>query len=252
MEIKIKWNYFLFLIILFGVFLGIFGSLGGGANLISAPVFILLGLSPVSAIAVSKFGLLGLVLASLYKFQQEKKILWRYFLPLAILAAIGSFLGVKILISINEVVLTKIIAVIIIIFSILALFWKKLGEKRKEKSLLSKSFGFIVFFLSSIYGGFFGGGGKFFKVFIFCSLLGLTVIEASAITVATGLISLLVSLSVLIKSGFVDFSLALLFAFGMAVGGWIGTKIMIEKGEKFAKTFLVIITILLSLKLLFD
>jgi len=241
-----------FLIILFGVFLGIFGSLGGGANLISTPIFILLGLSPVSAIAVSKFGLLGLVLASLYKFQREKKILWKYFLPLAILSAIGSFLGVTILISINEALLTKIIAVIIIIFSLLALFWKELGEKRREKSFLSKLLGFIVFFFSSIYGGFFGGGGKFFKIFIFCSLIGFTIIEASAITVATGLISLLVSLSVLIKGNFVDFSLALPFALGMAIGGWFGTKIMIEKGEKFAKLFLIIATILLSLKILFS
>jgi uncharacterized membrane protein YfcA len=139
-----------FLIIFLGIFLGIFGSLGGGANLISVPIFILLGFSPVSAVGISNFGLLGLVCASLYKFQKEKKILWKYFLPLAILTAIGSFLGVKILISINEVILKKIIAVIIIIFSLLALFWKELGEKRKEKSFLSKLLVLLLsFFLLS-------------------------------------------------------------------------------------------------------
>jgi uncharacterized membrane protein YfcA len=55
----------------------------------------------------------------------------------------------------------------------------------------------------------------------------------------------------LIKGNFVNFSLALPFALGMAIGGWFGTKIMIEKGEKFAKLFLILATLFLSIKLLF-
>lgn len=240
-----------FLIFLFGVFLGIFGSVGGGALLVSTPIFILLGLPAASSIATGKLGLFGLVTGSLFKFQKEKKIYWRKALPLVLIAVIGTLIGTKILIEIEEEILERIISGIIILFALFTLLSKGWGIKKVHKKKTSQTLGFTSFFLSSIYGGFFGGGGKFLKSFILVSFSGLSVIEAAALGMATGVFSLITSLSIFFKENIINFSLGIPFALGMFLGGFLGAKIMVEKGEKFTKIFLSLTAITLSLITLF-
>jgi len=62
----------LFIIFVFAAGASAFGTLIGGASLITIPLLILLGLPPHMAIGTDRFGVMGIGWAGLYTFHRKK------------------------------------------------------------------------------------------------------------------------------------------------------------------------------------
>ncbi len=126
------------LVVFVGLITGFVDSVIGAGGLISIPFLIFTGVPPQVAIATDKFGLLGHIFGSIPKFWKEKKIVWKYVPLLSLLGIIGGYIGTKIIISVNEAALTKVVGFAILFLLPVVFFKKDLGLIKKKVSNLKK------------------------------------------------------------------------------------------------------------------
>ena len=86
-----------------------------------------LGVPAHSALGVYRFGILGFRLGGLKAYIQSGNVIKSLLLPLTILGALGALIGSFFVISVNQDLLEKIIAVVILLFIPLTLLNKNLG-----------------------------------------------------------------------------------------------------------------------------
>lgn len=242
----------LIIIALLGISTSFFATLSGGAALIYIPALIFFGLPPSVAIATNRFSSLGATI-SLYKFIRAGKVIYKIALPLVIFATIGSFIGAKILLEINENLLQKMVAIFIILVVLVMIFKKDIGvEKRiiqisKKRNIL----GYILSFLIGIYMGFFGAASATFFSYLLVFLFGLTFIESAGTRKIITLPAAIVATIVFIISGRIDFLYGTALFVGRAIGAYLGAAFAIKHGEKYARVIFIILALISGIKLLF-
>jgi len=246
METTINW-LLTFLVGIIGAFIG---SMAGGGGLVSIPFFIFLGLPPQVAIATTKLGGLGLYLAALPKFSQNKKIDWRYVLPLSLVSLVGALVGAEILLSIDPKILTRLIGFILV--ALLPLFFiKDLGVVKVEAGRTRRYLGYFVWVFVSIFAGFFGGGGSTLAIYALVLFFGFTMIESSATAMIPWLVLVVAALVVFVQKGIVSYFFGSAIFFGMALGGYLGVKVALKKGDQWVKIFFSLVLLAAAIKLIF-
>ena len=235
-----------------GIVCSFIGSIAGSGGLISIPFLMLIGLPPLNAIATNKFGAVGLSIGAMINFWRKKKINWHYVLPFSVIAIAGGVIGAKLLLEINEALLRRIIAIIMLGMLPLLLMKREVGIESRRVSPRLKVLGYFLYFLCMIFGGFFGGGGVtiVFYMLIFC--FGFTVLEANATNIIPWFFVSLSSAVVYLVNGVVDIALGISLFLGMLIGAYIGSRVAIRRGDGWVKTFFTIVVVAASIKLLFD
>ena len=241
----------LILVFFVGFIASFIGAISGGGGLISIPFLIFLGLPPQVAIATNKFGGIGLSLGAAIKFIKEKKIIWRYVLPLVIASIIGAYIGANILLNVNQETLSKIVGIILILLLPTIFLRKKVGLERRTVSKNKKILGFIVYFLIMVFGGFFGGGGGILAIYTLTILFGLTFIEVNATDIISWLSMSVFSLMVFMMNGIVNYRYGVVLFFGMTMGGYAGAHTAIRKGNRWVRLVFILVVIASVIKLLF-
>ena len=240
------------IIFLIGLISSFIGSLsGGGGGLISMPALTFLGLPPNIAVATNRFGSLGVGLSSTYKFAKAKKIVFKYAFPLMAISVIGSVIGAKILIEINQELLTKLIGFLIIFMLPFIFIKNKSGIKRKVVGRSYKIFGFIAYSGLAVYDGFFGAGAGIFATYILVFLLGLTYIESNATDKIAWLLNGIVSTVIFAFYGLINYFFGIILLAGMLIGGYFGAHTAIKKGNNFVRILFSIVVLVSALKLIF-
>ncbi|EKD43704.1 MAG: hypothetical protein ACD_72C00167G0002, partial [uncultured bacterium] len=146
------------LVFLIGIAAGFVDSTIGSGGLISIPFLIFLGFPPQVAVATDRLGMVGQTLAGIFKFHQAKRIIWKYVPILTLVSLMGSLIGTKILLHINQALFEKIIALFIFLLLPLLFLNPKLGIKKLTTTKYRKIIGLLIYFLLMIFGGFFGAG----------------------------------------------------------------------------------------------
>ncbi|MFH1064032.1 MAG: sulfite exporter TauE/SafE family protein [Candidatus Woesearchaeota archaeon] len=224
--------------------------IGGGGALVTVPMFIFLGLPANAAVATHKFGALGGAASALYNFKRAGKIEYRYVIPVTLISIIGSYIGARILIDVDEQLLSKTVAIILLMI-LPFIFVKNLGLKRKTVSRKRMMIGYICVFALTIYGGFFGGGVGILNMFVFIFLFGLTYVESNATIKIPWAVSLLVALVVLALHGLIHIIYGLVMLVGTLIGGYLGSNFAIKKGERFVRVAFSVFVVISAIKLLF-
>ena len=156
------------------------------------------------------------------------------------------------MLTINEDILKKIIAVIICIIAVSFLFKKDLGiQERKEKLSKMKFFiGALSIFALGVYGGFFSGGYVSLLTYIFILVFGLNFLQTAFVTKIFNIFSSLVACTFFFYHGLINFSVGIPLAISMSLGAFFGTKLAIAKGNLWIRNLFVVVVILLSIILL--
>lgn len=240
----------LILVFFVGFFASLFGSIVGSGGLLSVPMLIFLGLPPQVAIATNKVGAVGLGFGALIRFIKAKKVIWSYVFPLSILSFIAAIIGANVLLSLNSQSIKYIIALLGLLLIPLLIFKSKLGTIHASKSHIKTIFGFLLYFLLIILGGF-GTGAATLIYYVMILCFGLTIIESSATHKIPGLISSVTNLIIFISHGIINWPFGIALFFGMLFGSYAGAHIAIEKGNSWVKILYIIIIFISSVKLLF-
>ncbi len=234
-----------------GLATGFVDSVVGTGGLISIPFLIFSGLPPKVAIATDRLGILGQNLGSLPKFLKEKKILWKYVPPLAILSTAGAYIGANILITIDEILLTRLVGIAIIAILPLLFIKKELGVKRNPSTRTRKMAGYVVYFLAMVFAASIGGGVGILILYILIIFFGFTIIEANSTDNFSWFFLSLLSLIIFGINGIVDYTLGITLFLGMVAGGYIGAHVAIKKGNSWVKMVLLVAVVISGVKLLF-
>ena len=100
-----------------------------------------------------------------------------------------------------------------------------------------------ISFIVGLYDGFIGPGTGSFLVVAFIAIMGFDFLHASANAKMVNLATNFGSIFLFILKGKIIWAIALPMAASNALGGWIGAKLAINKGNSFIRIFFLIVVI---------
>jgi len=111
--------------------------------------------------------------------------------------------------------------------------------------------GIIAFFFIGIYGGFINAGIGFIILLFLHYVNHLSLVRANATKVAVVLMYTLAALAVFILNDRVIWEVGLVLAIGNGLGAWVSSRVSVDRGDGFVKTFLIVIVVAMAIKLWF-
>lgn len=233
------------LFVFFGALLGAIGSTVGGASLVSVPLLVATGLSPLGAIATSKFAVLASFITGGVRYSkegvlQDKKLA----IILSIPALLGSVAGSLLVLRVNQAVLLKVIIVLLVIVFGFTLFKKDIGSSAKHTHITKSKriLGVLVMLILGVYAGFFGAGFGSFAILSLIYLFGYSFLESSAFMTVINFFALLAATAVFIGHNTINYYDGWPLLLGSALGGWVGVKYAVLKGNVWLRRAFLLIT----------
>jgi uncharacterized membrane protein YfcA len=224
------------------------GMSGGGGGFVMTPYYLLIGLSPQQIVAGASVASLGLGSSSLIAMRGKQLINKRFLWPLAGLTVVFTVLAMLVLPKIQSGIFEVAIGILLIALAP-TLFIKKASMQPGERSRKSIIFGYIAYaiilFASSL------GSGLATLLFLpLMFLMGLNALQSNALRRVLMLFQAVVAFCIVLPQGYIVWSYALAGLVGCYLGGFIGTKIALKRGEKFVKYGLAGIMVISGLVLL--
>lgn len=224
--------------------------MSGGGSLFALPILLLVGLPTQVAIATNTFSTIGSALGSLPKYLKEKKVNFENLWLFAVLSLIGTYIGANLLLTFPKQYLTPTIIALLLFITLVFVFKKKLGIERKVVSKKYTYVGFVFYFLTSILAGFFLAGTGILVLYVMVTFLGITLIEANATRQVLLIPTALMSTFIFAQNNLVDFPIGIVLMIGMILGGAIGARLAIKKGDAWVKNITVVVVLITIAKLI--
>jgi uncharacterized membrane protein YfcA len=209
---------------------------------------LLVGMPPLNVLATNKFQSCFGTFTSTFNYYKNgllvEKKKWIYFT----VSFIGSSVGTLLVSRISNETLESVIPVLLIGAAIFFITNKgPSGVNKNEKLLIIFN---LVIFAIGFYDGFFGPGTGSFFVLAFIIIKGTNIMESTAITKLLNLSSNFAAFLIFAFQGYVVWYLGLVMAVAQIAGAYTGSKFAIKNGEKVVRPVLVVVSILLSLRIL--
>lgn len=238
------------LLVLAGVAAGFINVIAGGGSLITLPLMIFLGVPSVVANASNRVGLLAQNIVSVIYFKKNKVVEGSYPVYLAISALIGSVIGAFIAVDISASLLNKILSVVMVVVAGLIMISPTFKANQTER-LDSKNrvIGVIAFFFIGIYGGFLQAGIGFIIILSLVKINKFSLLKTNAVKAIVALVYTTSALTIFIWQDVVDWKVGLIVAIGSAMGGWLGSRFSIKKGDVWIKRVLLVSVLAMAVKL---
>ncbi len=231
---------------------GFVDGIAGGGGLILIPSLLLAGIPPQVVLGTNKFaGIFGTSMA-LANFMRNGKVIWKIAGFGLAFSLIGSVIGTKAILLIDQNTTAKIIIFMLPITAIVTFLPKKQLKtsisdfSKNDLYLYTPLFCLVIGF----YDGFFGPGTGTFLIFGFYIFLGLNLIHASAISKVFNLASNIGSFVTFAFAGKVLYAIGIPIALSNLAGGYLGSNLAIKKGQQFIKVFLLIVFAILFITLI--
>lgn len=240
------------LLILAAFCAGFIDSIAGGGGLISVPVLLLAGASPVEALATNKLqGTFGAATATVAYARaghvRPQEQLW-----MAAVSALAAAGGALVAHLIPAQVLRLVMPIVLI--GVAAYFALKpgLSDDARAERMKPAVFAVTAVPLIAAYDGFFGPGTGSFFMMGFVLLAGYGVLKATAHTKMLNLASNIGALLVFIPSGAMWWAVGLAMAAAQVAGASLGARLAMRVGARVIRPLLVITSTAMALRLLWQ
>jgi uncharacterized membrane protein YfcA len=240
------------LTILAGTIAGFINTLAGSGSLVTLPLLIFIGLPATVANGTNRVGVLLQNVVGVNSFRQQGVLDVRCVWYLGIPAVIGSILGAQIAVSLNEIVMRRVIGVIMVmmLFVILLRPNRWLAGELIELTTRPTLLQLIIFFLIGIYGGFIQAGVGIFLLAGLVLGVGYDVVRANAVKVGIVLFFTIFALAVFVVNDQVNWPIGLILAIGNMIGAWLGARLAVEGGAVWVRRLLILVVIVSAADLL--
>ena len=232
---------------------GFVDAIAGGGGLIQTPAMLLSfpDRNPVSVVATSKtaafFGTSTAALKYRKSIKTDPKLLWAMVVP----AFIGASCGALLASHISPTSFKSAIFIMMIAIFIYTLLKPDLGkvhvEKHSPRALMA--IGSIAALVIGFYDGLIGPGTGTMLMIALVAIMGFAFVGASAIAKVVNATTNLASIIVVGIHIGIMWKLGLLLGVANLAGGYTGSHMAIKKGSGFVRTFYLIVTALLILRL---
>ena len=231
----------LLLLALAGLAAGFVDAVVGGGGLIQLPALLvgLPGAAPVQVLATNKLASICGTSASSATYFRRVRPDPRTFLPLMLLAFVGSALGAAVASQVPRAAFEPIVLAVLVLVGAYVLLRPELGDETALRfsghrhTLAALGTGLVVGF----YDGALGPGTGSFFVLALVALLGYGFLEASAKAKMANWATNLAALAVFVPQGAVLWHVGLLVGAGNLVGGYLGARTAVSRGSSFVRAF---------------
>ncbi|MBD5506483.1 MAG: TSUP family transporter [Lachnospiraceae bacterium] len=230
---------------------GLVDSIGGGGGLISLPAFMLAGLSPHAAVATNKLASTTGTTVSTVRYCKNGYYEKKLALPGILLALGGSFLGARLVLHTDDVILKRMMLFILPIVAVIVLLDKK---KPEYDSSFPASYRMLIVcisaFLIGIYDGFYGPGTGTFLLLALTKAARMDIRTASGNVKLINLSSNVAALATFLLSGYVHIAYGIAGAVFCLLGHYVGSGLVMKNGSKIVRPVIVLVLLLLFAKII--
>lgn len=231
---------------------GFVDAIAGGGGLITVPVLVLAGASPLEALATNKLqGTFGAGTAAM-TFARAGHVRPMQQLGMAAVAAVAGAAGALVAHAVPTQVLRLIMPVVLVAIALFFAFKPGLTDAARVERIRPALFTFTAVPLIAAYDGFFGPGTGSFFMLAFVMLAGFGVLKATAHTKMLNFASNLGGLTVFAFSGATWWVMGLAMAAAQIAGAALGARLAMRIGARLIKPLLVITSTGLALRMLWQ
>lgn len=230
-------------LILSGLLVGFINTLAGGGTIISLSLLMFMGLPANVANGTNRIAVVAQNLVAVRSFKQQKLLDVHKGFALAIPTVIGSVLGAFIAVDLNEMIIEKSIAVVMI-FMLLFILYKPQKWLKGHRELMAKpvsTWMMILFFFIGIYGGFIHVGVGYFLLAGTVLGAGFDLIRANAVKNLIVLAYAPFTLIIFMWQGQVNYNYGLVHSIGNILGAYLATKFAVNWGTNFVRWVIIIV-----------
>ncbi|MCG9792722.1 sulfite exporter TauE/SafE family protein [Flavobacterium algicola] len=249
-------NYIIALLCFAAFIAGFIDAIVGGGGLIQTPAgLILLPNLPVSTV-IGTLKIPAFSGTSFAAFQYLKKVTmnWRLLFMMMIIAIPSAFAGSALLTYMSNDFMKPLLLFILSLLAIYTYAKKNFGQHieknlTKRQQLINAA---LISFIVGMYDGFIGPGTGSFFVVAFIALMGFDFLQASANAKMVNLATNFGSIVLFMIKGKIIWVIALPMAACNALGGWLGAKLAINKGNGFIRIFFLIVVVGTLIRFAYD
>ena len=240
-------TYIIVILCIASFFAGFVDAIVGGGGLIQTPVaLILLPNYAVSSIIGSlKIPAFSGTSFAANQYLKKVDMNWKLLLIMAVVAFCAAFFGSNLLTMVSNDFMKPLLLIVLTLIAIYTFTKKNFGQHQAKDLSSSKQLLYAVLMSVCIgfYDGFIGPGTGSFLVLGFVTILGFDFLHASANAKMVNLATNFGSICLFVIKGKIIWAIAIPMAICNALGGWIGAKVAIKKGNGFIRIFFLIIVI---------
>lgn len=234
-------------VLLAGVAAGLINTVVGSGTLITFPVLIGAGLSPLTANVSNTVGLLPGSAIGAFGYRLELARQGRRVALLGVASVLGGITGALLLLVLPSAAFDAVIPAVIVLALLLVVFGpaitRKLSSTGREASPdvhwpLAVSVG-----ICGIYGGYFGAAQGVVLMGLFGLLLADTIQRHNALKIVLAGMVNAVAAVIFMFSAHIDWGAAGLVALGSLIGGYIGAKVGRRLSPRILRAVIVIVGI---------
>ena len=244
--------YHLIFLLVMGLVAGTINAMAGGGGLLTIPSFMALGLSPLQAIATNYPTAIAANSSASLRFWQHGELDLKTEWPRAIITFIFGIVGGIAIQHIPNDFLKILIPVLLIIISIWLVMNPQAGKIKAAARLSPMQYSILILPFLGWYDGFFGPCSGTFYALTAVSLLGTTLSKATANAKFYNLFGGLGGFVSFIASPHIHWLYAIVVMVGTFAGSYLGASLVIKHGTRLVRIALVIVSVAMSIKLLFD
>jgi hypothetical protein len=240
-------TYIIILLCIAAFLAGFVDAIVGGGGLIQTPVAMILlpNLAVATVIGSLKIPSFSGTLLAARQYLKKVEMNWALLSIMAVGAFAAAFLGSTLLTKVHNDFMKPLLLVVLTLIAIYTFIKKDFGaHQAKEHSLRTQIFlAVIISVVIGFYDGFIGPGTGSFFVLAFVTVLGFDFLHASANAKMVNLATNFGSICLFILKGKIIWAIAIPMAICNAIGGFIGAKLAIKKGNGFIRIFFLIVVI---------
>lgn len=235
---------------------GFVDAIVGGGGLIQTPAaLILLPDLPVSTVIGSiKIPSFSGTFFAARQYLKRVTMNWQLTIFMCITAFIAAFAGSQLLTVVSNKYMKPVIFIVLILVAIYTYTKKNFGQQVHKKHSPTRIIwlSLLISLVIGFYDGFIGPGAGSFLVLAFIALLGFDFMQASANAKMVNLSTNLGSIVLFLLKGSILWTVAIPMAISNAVGGVLGARLAVKKGNQFIRIFFLIIVTATLLRFGYD
>ena len=226
---------------------GFIDAIVGGGGLIQTPMGIILlpNLPVATIIGTLKIPSFSGTFFAAIQYLKKIEMNWKLLLIMMALAVPSAFLGSILLTQMSNDFMKPLLLVILSLLFIYTYVKKNFGIHTDKSHSPKKQilYAVLISFVIGFYDGFIGPGTGSFLVLAFVIILGFDFFQASANAKMVNLATNFGSIGLFIIKGKIIWAIAIPMAICNALGGYIGAKLAINKGNKFIRIFFLVVVL---------
>lgn len=235
---------------------GFVDAIVGGGGLIQLPAaLVILPHFPVASVVgslkIPSFS--GTVFAA-WQYIKKVSIDWWLLTIVCALAFFASYSGSYLLTHVSNSFMKPVILIVLTVVAIYTYTKKDFGQKESHDLPFRQQLfrGVAISLLIGFYDGFIGPGAGSFFILAFIALLHFDFLHASAHAKMVNLATNLGSVTLFLVKGKIIWLVALPMAASNALGGFLGAKLAIAKGNRFIRIFFLVVVTGILLRFCWD